>query len=129
GNSGVGKSSFTEAILAEFAEKEAQLNDWVYVYNFNDSYQRKMLRLPIGMGKKLQSAMEELITILKEVIPKAFNEDAYKKKRVRIVNAYQKQIGNVIDKVNEIANKYNFTIQNSQRGIGTLAMINGKNIT
>src|SRR5690625_1473451 len=44
GNSGVGKSSFTEAILAEFAEKEAQLNDWVYVYNFNDSYQPKMLR-------------------------------------------------------------------------------------
>src|SRR5699024_6691568 len=92
GTSGVGKSSFTEAILAEFAEKEAQLNDWVYVYNFNDSYQPKMLRLPVGMGKKLQSAMEELITNLKEAIPKAFNEDAYQKERVRIINAYQKQI-------------------------------------
>ena len=129
GNSGVGKSSFTEAILAEFAEKEAQLNDWVYVYNFNDSYQPKMLRLPVGMGKKLQSAMEELITNLKEAIPKAFNEDAYQKERVRIINAYQKQIGNVIDKVNEVANKYNFTIQNSQRGFLTVPMIDGKQIT
>src|SRR5690625_1466217 len=75
GNSGVGKSLFNEAILAEFVENEAQLNDWVYVYNFNDSYQPKMLRLPVGMGKKLQSAMEELMTNLNEASEKEFNED------------------------------------------------------
>src|SRR5699024_11238016 len=99
------------------------------VYNCNDSYQAKMLRLPVGMGKKLQSAIEEIITNIKEAIPKAFNEDAYQKEIVRIINAYQKQIGNVIDKVNEVANKYNFTIQNSQRGLLTIPMINDKQIT
>src|SRR5699024_12436853 len=65
GDSAVGKSSFTEARLAEFAAKEAQLNDWVDVYNFSDSYQPKMFRLPVGMGTRLQSAMHERSTILK----------------------------------------------------------------
>src|SRR5699024_4564512 len=129
GNSGVGKSSFTEAILAEFAEKEMQLNDWVDVYNFNDSYQPKMLRLPVGMGKKLQSAMEELITNLKEAIPKAFTEDEYQNEILLIVEVYQKQILYVFYKFINIANKYNFTIQNSQLDFLTVPMINGKQIT
>src|SRR5690625_7360079 len=81
------------------------------------------------MRKKIQSAMEELIKNLKEAIHKAFNEDAYQKERVRLVNAYQKQIGNAIDKVNEDANKYNFTIENSQRGFLTVQMIVGNQVT
>src|SRR5699024_5432372 len=51
GNSGVGKTTFTNTLINEFAKEDAKLFDWCYVYNFDDSYRPKMLQLPVGMGR------------------------------------------------------------------------------
>lgn len=129
GNSGVGKSSFTDSIVAEFAKEPVELYDWVYVYNFEEPYRPKRLKLPTGMGKQLEKAMEQLIIDLKDDIPKAFDEDAYQKERVRMINNYQKQIGKIIETINTIAKKYNLVIQSSGRGFLTIPMIDGKPLT
>lgn len=129
GNSGVGKSSFTDSIVAEFAKGPVELHDWVYVYNFEEPYRPKRLKLPVGMGKQLEKAMEQLIIDLKDDIPKAFDEDAYQKERVRMINNYQQQIGKIIETINTIAKKYNLVIQSSGRGFLTIPMIDGKPLT
>lgn len=129
GNSGVGKSSFTDSIVAEFAKGPVELHDWVYVYNFEEPYRPKRLKLPVGIGKQLEKAMEQLIIDLKDDIPKAFDEDAYQKERVRMINNYQQQIGKIIETINTIAKKYNLVIQSSGRGFLTIPMIDGKPLT
>src|SRR5699024_1521856 len=54
GNSGVGKSSFTEAILAEFAEKEAQVHESANKYNLTiQKSQRGFVTAPMSNGKQI----------------------------------------------------------------------------
>src|SRR5690625_5669692 len=48
GISGTGKTSFTETIVNEFAQKETTLYDWCYVYNFENGSKPKVLQLPVG---------------------------------------------------------------------------------
>lgn len=35
---GTGKTTFANKIVKEFADRETELYDWAYVYNFEDSY-------------------------------------------------------------------------------------------
>lgn len=129
GNSGVGKSTFTDTFIAEYAKEDVKLYDWCYVYNFADSYKPKMLQLPVGFGKSLKKDMEQLITDLKEDIPKAFAEENYLKERVNIINQLQKRSASIVETIDTIAKEYNFVIRTSGRGFITVPMIDGKAIT
>src|SRR5690625_4937728 len=91
GISGTGKTSFTQSIVNEFAQKDTKLYDWCYVYNFEDGSKPKVLQLPVTMGKKLKEDMEQLIENLKVDIPRAFNEENYQKEKAAIMRELKEQ--------------------------------------
>src|SRR5699024_4836798 len=78
---GTGKTTFTHSMVKSFAQTEAELFDWCYVYDFEDGHKPKVLKLPVGMGKSLQKDMEDLVQNLKTDIPRAFDEESYQKER------------------------------------------------
>ena len=129
GIAGTGKTTFTNSIIQEFAQKETQLYDWCYVYNFEDAHRPKTLQLPVGLGKKLKQDMEELIENLKIDIPRAFNEENYQKEKAAIIRVFQGKSNEIFEKIDRIAKEYGFLIRQSGSGIVTIPVINGTPIT
>lgn len=129
GIAGTGKTTFTNSIIKEFANREAELYDWCYVYNFEDGQKPKTLQLPVGMGKRLKEDMENLIENLKTDIPRAFNEENYHKEKNAIIRNFQGKSNEVFEKINRIAKESGFLIRQSGSGIITIPVINGTPIT
>jgi len=129
GIAGTGKTTFTNSIVEEFAKKDVKLYDWCYVYNFEDAYKPKMLKLPAGMGKSLQHDMEQFIEALKADIPRAFNEESYQKERTMIIREYNERSGKVFEELSGIAAEYDFMIRPSGSGILTIPVVEGEPIS
>ena len=126
---GTGKTTFANKIVREFANREAELYDWCYVYNFEDSYRPKVLQLPVGMGKSLKQDMKDFVENLKTDIPRAFNEDSYKKEKAAIIQGFQEKSNELYQELNEIAANKGFVIRQSGSGIMTIPLVNGHPIT
>jgi len=129
GISGTGKTSFTETIVNEFAQKKTTLYDWCYVYNFENGSKPKVLQLPVGMGEKLKEDMEQLIENLKVDIPRAFNEEGYQKEKAAIIRDMKEQSTQVMEELNDVAKEHGFVIRQSGSGILTVPIIDGEPIT
>ncbi|PID15044.1 ATP-dependent protease [Sporosarcina sp. P34] len=122
GIEGVGKTSFVNTVVHNFSEKEATLFDWCYVNNFEDAYKPKVLKLPVGLGKKLQKSMEDLLKDLQVDIPTAFNEEKRLKNRSSIIRKYKDQVEQVYKRTNEIAAENGFLLKQSDSTIATIPM-------
>lgn len=126
---GTGKSTFSNSLVREFAKREAELYDWCYVYNFEDAYKPKVLQLPVGLGKSLKQDMEDFVQNLQADIPRAFNEESYKKEKAEIVQEFQEKSNEIFQELNKIAEKEGFAIRQSGSGFLTIPLVNGKPIT
>lgn len=126
---GTGKTTFANSIVKQFAEREAELYDWCYVYNFEDAYKPKVLKLPVGLGKSLKQDMKNFVEDLKTDIPRAFNEKSYKEEKAKIVQEFQEKSNEIFQELNEIAKKKGFVIRQSGSGFLTIPLVNGQPIT
>jgi lon-related putative ATP-dependent protease len=128
GISGTGKTSYTNSIVREFAKKDTKLYDWCYVYNYEDKYKPKMLRLPVGMGKDFQNDMKSLVQDLKNDIPRVFSGESYQKERAAIIRDIQEKSSDTIEKLNNLAKEYGFIIRQSGSGFKSIPLIDGEPI-
>lgn len=126
---GTGKNTFAHSLVKQFADREVELYDWCYVYNFKDAYRPKVLQLPVGLGKSLKQDMKDFVDNLKADIPRAFNEESYKKERAMIIQEYQEKSNEIFQELNEIAEQEGFVIRQSGSGFLTIPLVNGKPIT
>ena len=69
GPPGLGKRTTVNHFLAEKAAHEATPDDWCYVHNFEQSHKPWAIRLPPGLGAKLQRDMAQLVEELETTIP------------------------------------------------------------
>ncbi len=126
GIAGTGKTTFTKSIVHEVAKKDAELFDWCYVHNFEDSYKPKVLQLPVGLGKRLQNDMKQLVRDLKTDIPLAFNEENYQKEKTSILRGFQEKREKASEEINELAAEYGFVIRQSGSGMVTIPVKDGE---
>jgi len=126
---GTGKNTFANSLVRKLAEEEVELFDWCYVYNFDDAYKPKVLKLPVGLGEKLKQDMEDFVQNLKSDIPRAFNEKSYKDEKAEIVQEFQNKTNEIFKELNKIAEKEGFVIRQSGSGFLTIPLVNGKPIT
>lgn len=126
---GTGKNTFANSLVRKFAQDDVELFDWCYVYNFEDAYKPKVLQLPVGLGKSLKQDMEDFVQNLKADIPRAFNEESYKKEKAEIVQEFQEKTNEIFQELNKIAEKEGFVIRQSGSGFLTIPLVNGKPIT
>lgn len=125
---GTGKTTFTHSMVKSFAQTEAELFDWCYVYDFEDGHKPKVLKLPVGMGKSLQKDMEDLVQNLKTDIPRAFDEESYQKERASIIRDFNERSSEIFKKINMMAADYGFMIRQSGSGFITVPIMDGQPI-
>lgn len=129
GISGTGKMTFTKSIVNEVSERKTRLYDWCYINNFEDSYKPKVLKLPVGLGKSLQEDMKEFVKELKTALPRAFNEEGFRKEKVAVLRKFQEARERETDSMNRLANEYGFVIRQSNEGILTIPAKDGEPLT
>ncbi|WP_198160041.1 MULTISPECIES: ATP-binding protein [unclassified Sporosarcina] len=122
GIEGTGKTAFVNSVVNSFSDREAELYDWCYVNNFEDEYKPKVLKLPVGVGKKLQKSMESLVNDLKVDIPNRFKEDSQQKNRISIINKYKEKVEKVYKETGEIAAESGFILKQNGSTVLTIPM-------
>lgn len=91
GPSGTGKTSTISSLLASKAAEGKTPDDWCYVYDFADKDHPCALRLPPGMGKRLQADMTALVKELQEEIPRLFESEDYQRQRQEMESKFRAQ--------------------------------------
>jgi len=117
GESGTGKMTTIKTILGEKAKDEPVPNDWCYVYNFKNPDVPRALSLPPGTGLAYQKDMNELITILRQEIPKIFESKEYEKQRSKILEDFQQKQKKYFTDLEEEAKQKDFTLRKTVSGL------------
>jgi len=81
GPSGTGKRSLVTKFFKERAAREPVPDDWCYVYNFEQDYKPKAIRLPAGKGQEYQRDMAQFVDELQNALITAFDSDEYRARR------------------------------------------------
>jgi len=79
---GTGRTTTIKRLLKEFEHRKGELKDHCYVYNFKDKDNPHALSLPPGKGLTFQNDMDEMISVLRQEIPKIFDSKEYEKNGV-----------------------------------------------
>jgi lon-related putative ATP-dependent protease len=117
GESGTGKMTTIMTLLKEKAAGEQVPRDWCYVYNFKDPDVPVAISLGAGKGVVFQGEMEELIKILRQEIPKAFESKEYETQKSKIIDEFQQKQSEYFSRLDEEAKVRGFTVRKGPTGI------------
>jgi lon-related putative ATP-dependent protease len=88
GPSGSGKHSVISELLEQRAQDEAIPSDWVYVNNFHDSRKPIAIELEPGQALDFKDDVDELLELLKTIIPTIFESNEYRTEKEAINQHY-----------------------------------------
>ena len=126
GPSGVGKTLYTKNYLNKVSTKKKVPNDWCYIYNFDNPNEPIAVSLPAGQGKEFKDSMDGFIEEIKKDSKKTFNADDFEKEKSLIKQEFEQKRSELLEKLNEDAQKYNFQVKASQNGIYMMPILDGR---
>ena len=129
GATGTGRNSYSYLVAKEYAKKKSKPNDWIYVYNFENSNSPKAINLDAGEGMKFKLSFENAIKDIESEMPRVLSSKIYEDKKNIILNENQKMAEDILKDLNKVAEKYNFIFKQTDRGILSLPLIEGKPMT
>ncbi|MDQ2086213.1 ATP-binding protein [Herbivorax sp. ANBcel31] len=129
GMTGTGKTSYAQNIVKKMSKKFKTPDDWCYVYNFDNPNKPKAINLPAGLGKVLQKDMGDFVKVLRIEITKAFDSEDYEREKTSIAKEYQTKKSELMERLNEDAEKQGFKVKTTNAGIYFLPVVEGKAIT
>ncbi len=117
GESGTGKLTTIKTILEEKSKNEPAPNDWCYVYNFKNTDVPHAISLHPGTGLAFQKEMDELISVLRQEIPKIFESKEYEKQRTKILEDFQQKQKKHFTDLEKDAKDKDFTLRKTVSGL------------
>lgn len=128
GLTGTGRNTYSQAVAEEYAEKRKKPSDWCYVFNFKKPENPKAIELESGKGSAFKKKVENIIEKLKIDIPKALSSREFETKKKVIYNQFKKKSEEVINELNELARGYEFVFKQTEEGLVSIPLLNGKPI-
>lgn len=129
GVTGTGRNSYSYLVAKEYAKNKQKPNDWIYVYNFENSNCPKAISLDAGEGMKFKLNFENAIKDIELEMPRVLSSKIYEDKKNIILNENQKMAEDILKDLNKVAEKYNFIFKQTDRGILSLPLIEGRPMT
>ena len=128
GMHGTGRTSAVRKYLARVAAKKPRGHDWIYVNNFKNPYEPNAIKLPPGTGTTFRDELAAFIEEARQLIPKVFESEDYATKRDAAIRNLEQQKGELISRLNAIAQEKGFLIQTSPQGLVIIPTRNGEPI-
>lgn len=126
---GTGKTTFIKNYLKDKASVLPTPSDWCYIYNFDDSYRPKALKLPAGKGSEFQSDMDKLLNHLRIEIPRALETEDFERERNDILQEYQQKRSEEMSSLDEQATAAGFSLQTGPTGLMLIPAFQGQPLT
>jgi predicted ATP-dependent protease len=117
-----GRMTATLAYLKQYVKKLKPPSDWVYLNNFAEQHSPKPYRLPAGMGLKLKSIMDELISSIRSILIKTFSHTHYLSQVDSMKHELERQIDEEVQSVQRYAQKRGLNIEASVEGFTIVTM-------
>lgn len=89
GPGGSGKSTTLRRFLGQVAQKRPGADDLCYVFNVDEPYRPKVLRMPAGRGSKLAAGMVRVVEELLQALPAAFDAEAAATRRQDLTHTFE----------------------------------------
>ncbi|HOM80239.1 MAG TPA: AAA family ATPase [Armatimonadota bacterium] len=129
GAPGTGRWHAVRTQIEERARTEPRPPDWCYVHNFDNPDEPVALCLPAGGGEEFAAAMDNLIALSQEEIPKAFQSDGYEELKSQLIREHNERRDRLIEELQAKAREAGFVIQMTPAGMVTIPLVNGQPIT
>lgn len=127
GPSGSGKHSSVMSFLEKKASSESPPKDWCYVNNFKDPRKPIAIELPFGQAVKFKDDIDELIELLKVLLPSVFEGNTYRDEREAINQKYIDQQTSIFKHLEDEAKTHNISLNASSRSRITFTpIVDGK---
>ena len=126
GQWGTGRNSFVNMLTDEQAIKRSAPNDWLYVNNFKDPYHPIAIKVNNGQGQNFIKQVDRAIRFLRRGIIEIFSSRDYENAKQKLIEAYNLQSNNIVEKLNELGAKYGFLFSLTEKGIVSIPLKDGK---
>lgn len=127
GPTGIGKRSSIMNFLNEKADNMPAPRDWCYVNNFKNHHKPVAIKLASGEADKFKDDMDELIEMLKAILPTTFENDNYIKERESINKKFIDKETDIFTFLQDEARKHDVYINaTSNNRITFVPTIDGK---
>lgn len=127
GPSGSGKHSAIMSYLQDKAKDEATPSDWCYVNNFKNDRQPIAIELPPGVAIAFKNDIDELINLLKTILPSVFESNEYRNERESINQKYVDKQSDIFLKLQKEARSHDVAMNTPSTTRVTFApVIDGK---
>ena len=121
-----GRTTLSQRYLENKASQAPRPPDWCYVFNFDNPYQPRALRLPAGRAVAFRAAMQELVAYCQREIPKALESQEYIQDRDRIADELKNNQEKEFARLQEYVGKYKFLLIRTSSGIILTPGIDGQ---
>ncbi|KAB3533546.1 Lon protease family protein [Alkaliphilus serpentinus] len=126
GISGTGRSSYANSITEKMSEEMPIPDDWVYVYNFKNPDKPNALNMEAGLGRQFKKDIEGMIDKLKNEISLSFQSTEYETLKTEVIRDFQQNNQRIIEELNSKAKDYGFLFKESEQGLVTIPLIEGR---
>ncbi len=125
GPTGTGRNFAVSSRAQEAASDEPTPDDWCYVYNFHDPRQPRCLRLPAGEAARLREDIDELISTIRQEIPRSFESESYQERKENAIGDVQAERNRLLRQLDEEARSRGLMIQPTPVGLATVPLVDG----
>lgn len=129
GSSGTGKHSAVINFLEKKASNEKAAKEWCYVNNFKDPRKPIAIEFSSGNAEKFKDDIQELVELLKEILPTAFESNSYHNTRGAIAQKYVNQQNDIFNYLQDEARKHDVVMNaSSPSQVSFVPVIDGKKL-
>lgn len=126
GGWGTGRNTYVRYVTdKKILEKEPPC-DWIYVNNFKNPRNPIAISLKNGEGNKFKKNMIRTISFIQNEIAEIFMSKEYENTKALLRQDYAAKNAEIIEKLNKIGKKYNFTFTQTERGLVSIPLKNSK---
>jgi predicted ATP-dependent protease len=129
GEAGSGREALVRQIVTKFASGEPVPPDWVLLNNFQESDHPFALSLPAGHGAELVKSMEEFVRSVLREIPRAFESEAYEKRKHDSLAEIHKKKRIKLEQLRESAKARQVSIEATLTGFVSMPLFDGKPVS
>ncbi len=127
GYPGTGRKTAVKNFVEAQAKVQPVPPDWCYVNNFANPYEPKAIQLPAGKGKEFRDDMKNFIeNVVRNSLPKTFESEDYATRREATIQGLENQRKQLIDELNQKAQREGFVIQSTPIGLLLIPVLDGK---
>ncbi|MCG8908911.1 ATP-binding protein [Pseudomonas sp. DP-17] len=126
GEPGTGRFSFVQRYLKAEGKRLPTPADWVYVNNFDDSREPRVIELPPGSAAEFGTDIDHLIDNLLSTFPSVFENPAYQQKKSAIDRAFNQRYDKALDTVERLALEKEVALYRDSANIAFTPMKDGK---